>query len=100
MSVNVTYDPLEYELYFLKKLGINTNKINNIFEAKIFDKKRDENEKRKNKLLSKKTGEGFGVCSKCKSTDNSLIPIQTRSADEPIDFIIICNSCGHRWHAG
>lgn len=101
MSEDANYDPVIYENYFLKKLGEEeVETVEELFQTQIFNEKRKENTERKNKLLAKKTGGGFEICPKCKNKDNSLIPMQTRSADEPVSFFIVCNICGHRWCAG
>ena len=55
---------------------------------------------RRNRLiLVKSGGTNFGKCPKCGAEDNNLITIQTRSADEPIDFFIVCNKCQTKWRA-
>ena len=38
-------------------------------------------------------------CSKCKSTDISVVMRQTRSADEGASAFFTCNSCGNKWHS-
>ena len=38
-------------------------------------------------------------CSRCKSTDISVVMRQVRSADEGASAFFTCNSCGHKWHS-
>jgi DNA-directed RNA polymerase subunit M/transcription elongation factor TFIIS len=48
------------------------------------------------------TEAGGDACAnpKCQSTNTLLVPIQTRSADEPTSYYFQCVECNHRWRVG
>ena len=99
-SINVLYETLSIENKFLKELGLPTvSDRSALFRGDMFKNIIAENSEREGKLMDKGSSASFGQCKKCKSKNNSLIPIQTRSADEPVDFFVVCNVCGTRWHA-
>jgi len=94
------YHRLEADGYYFDIIGEEKlNSVNHLFENSMFDKIFQQNEERENKLISKSGSASYGVCISCKSTNNSLIPLQTRSADEPIDYFVKCNNCGKVWHS-
>lgn len=37
------------------------------------------------------------TCGKCRKNNCAYTQLQTRSADEPMTTLVVCNECGHRW---
>jgi DNA-directed RNA polymerase subunit M/transcription elongation factor TFIIS len=72
--------------------------IEEVFEQDIFSDIAKEHERRNKLLLAPDTGENHGVCKRCGSDKNSLVPILQRRADEALDFMIVCNKCQAKWH--
>ncbi len=73
--------------------------IEELHETEPYKELTTEVENRKAKILQKNEGGNFGTCPKCKQNSNSLVVMQTRSSDEPISFIVVCNNCGTKWDA-
>lgn len=70
-----------------------------MFKSNMYKDNANQYKKRVNLMTEKSSSKSFGKCKKCGSTENTLLEMQTRSADEAKDFLIICSVCQTRWHA-
>lgn len=68
-----------------------------LFSRPEFEQISEVVKQREEQLTKKLDTTSYGKCNNCGSLDNSLIPKQSRSADEPITFFIKCNKCGAQW---
>jgi DNA-directed RNA polymerase subunit M/transcription elongation factor TFIIS len=70
----------------------------NDYLSKLFKESEDEFRKEIIKILTPiQVVEGLFECPRCKSKKTKSTEVQTRSADEPPTYFILCLNCGYRW---
>lgn len=68
-------------------------------KEQFFIKYKEKSIERNGQFLNKNSEGSQGPCEKCGSENTSLLELQTRSADEPKSFFIVCGNCGAKRNA-
>ena len=81
------------ECYIYKKIKGDLYFNETIFKDIIFL----TNEKIRKEMEPPEVSDGVFFCFKCKSKKTTSIPVQARSADEPMTNFVTCLNCGNKW---